>query len=1249
MLESRFRLGVFVKGNRYRRLLIRGSLIGLLGLAVLLFTSRWWLPAVLPAVLARFDVQVDSVSMTEGGGLRLTQVGYASDSVAVEVDAVELPAWSVYLWERTLGAGVGDLPLTAGRLTVRILESADTVASNSDAPDVVAIYREVNQQLALYELWLPEVTLDEAEVFMGAKSICVAREVRVHEGKLGASVKTAYWPQTIVLTGDLSSEAEWLLDVEVAKLGLHAKSRLVGTEDALEALIVISHGKDAISASGTWGVGQLVPQRVSIESKVFRVDPDWFAGIEALEADELNVSGLNALWEDGRYQASLQLGVDVPLEQVEAAMPVSAEVSVSGDLEALQIEQLRVHAEWGDAVLSNPVNIDLKGKGVTARAELTAALDLSKQSQFPATGVLQGKVQVVPDSAKGLDLTFDLTGEDLGYEHYRLAGVSVSGGVLGSTVRLDHLVLDLLADTPEERVELSGVADWEARTLDCNYTAALGADWLNAQLDAKYFSDELKCAGRVWGSWDEPHLQGQLDPVTVNHPVFQPFVLAGELSSMPGGVYEAQGSATCDGATTEIDLKAQRRDGVCSVEIKRFVMSDPALPQFSLLAPATVRYRTEGDILNRLQVEPVHLEADGGHAIEIDWGVGDGFVFSVTKMTAARISHWLKQPLPEFNIDAFELRLSQLEPQVLGSVKVHAQCEVKSQEVLRLDLEGEIDQSGIRFEQLALQFEQEPQLSGQIALPLRLQILKNGGRFWDAVEGGHLSGALKGQTTPAFTEWLSRQVGLGVGDATLDLNVTGSLSDPGGTLDLRVDALDLGDHFTEAKLPVFSELMLQALIDENDWQIQQFELVVNESKVQGHGGVTAGDALKVLNDHGVSWAPLGQHAYGRVDFLDWRLEKWIHLFPDVFRQSGAVNGHLELKPGLDLSGNLRFEDFGMRPTSVFPLIDRMGGELTLVDRKLTVTQASARIGSSPVALTGWIDGTDFEHPLWELRVEGANVPLVRTTDLILRSDVDLTAKRLHAEDVPELSGELNFTPSTLLVEFDPFAPSVKGRRSSQPPYFSITTPSIADWTFDLVGKGYAFLRVRSPYCRARVSANLTLGGTFIKPELLGSLRVAEGDVLFPSVKMDLDNGSATIERTRPNEVQLNFSGIAQVSSYVITMEVEQSLQDPSVTFSSTPVLPNSEIVQLLATGSSSGGGVGAVGIYLGKGLLGVGAGGVDSGIADRLSIDVGEAGGRDGGNTFGVQYRLTDDLSINGGYDIHEAYNLDLMWSVFKR
>jgi len=654
--------------------------------------------------------------------------------------------------------------------------------------------------------------------------------------------------------------------------------------------------------------------------------------------------------------------------------------------------------------------------------------------------------------------------------------------------------------------------------------------------------------------------------------------------------------------------------------------------------------------VDRLQVEPVYLEADGGHAIEIDWGVGDGFLFSITKMTSARIGHWLKQPLPEFDIDAFELRLSQLEPHVLGSVKVHAECEVASESSLRVDLAGDLLPLGMRVDQLGLQFEQQSLLAGQITLPLRLQVPKDEVRLFEVVADGHVSGSIKGQTTPAFTEWISQQFGVGVSGASLNLQVAGSLEEPTGLVNGRVEALDLGDRFTEDKLPVLSELLVQANLDGSEWKLNQMKLLVHESQVQGSGGVRTEDVLRALTHRGFdAWETLSQQAYGRVDIVAWQFEDWIHLFPGIFRQSGELNGFVELKPGLDLTGKLTFEDFGLRPTSSFSIIDQIGGELILEGRKLTLQQASVRVGSSPVAFTGWIDSSDLANPLWELKAEGANVPLVRTTDLILRSDVDLTFDRLDVEDVPKVSGELNFTPSTLLVEFDPFAPSVKSGRSVKPPYFSITTPAIADWKFDVVGKGHAFLRVRSPYCRALVSANLGLGGTFKAPELLGDLRVASGDVLFPSVKMALDSGVASIERTRPNEVQLDFSGIAQVSSHVITMEVSQTVEEPSVSFSSTPDLPNSQIIQLLATGSSSGGGVGAVGIYLGKGLLGLGAGGVDSNIADRLSIDIGEAGGRDGGNTFSVEYRLTDDLSINGGYDIHEAYNLDLLWSVFKR
>jgi len=100
MLESRSRLWAFVSRNRYRRLLVRGCLIGLLGLAVLFSTGRWWLPAVLPQVLARFGVQAESVVIAADGELQVAQVKYVSDGVTVLVDTMALPSWSGYLWER---------------------------------------------------------------------------------------------------------------------------------------------------------------------------------------------------------------------------------------------------------------------------------------------------------------------------------------------------------------------------------------------------------------------------------------------------------------------------------------------------------------------------------------------------------------------------------------------------------------------------------------------------------------------------------------------------------------------------------------------------------------------------------------------------------------------------------------------------------------------------------------------------------------------------------------------------------------------------------------------------------------------------------------------------------------------------------------------------------------------------------------------------------------------------------------------
>ena len=58
---------------------------------------------------------------------------------------------------------------------------------------------------------------------------------------------------------------------------------------------------------------------------------------------------------------------------------------------------------------------------------------------------------------------------------------------------------------------------------------------------------------------------------------------------------------------------------------------------------------------------------------------------------------------------------------------------------------------------------------------------------------------------------------------------------------------------------------------------------------------------------------------------------------------------------------------------------------------------------------------------------------------------------------------------------------------------------------------------------------------------------------------------------------------------------------------------------------------------------------MNEGLGGRLTIDIGEETTRSGRNTFGARYDLQEDLSLEGKYDIYDSYNMNLLWTVFKR
>ena len=135
--------------------------------------------------------------------------------------------------------------------------------------------------------------------------------------------------------------------------------------------------------------------------------------------------------------------------------------------------------------------------------------------------------------------------------------------------------------------------------------------------------------------------------------------------------------------------------------------------------------------------------------------------------------------------------------------------------------------------------------------------------------------------------------------------------------------------------------------------------------------------------------------------------------------------------------------------------------------------------------------------------------------------------------------------------------------------------------------------------------------------------------------------------SEPNTIQLDFTGMAQSASHVITMEVSNTIDEPQIQLNSTPELPNAEIVRLLATGTRNESGAAAIGLFLGKGFLG--AGSMNETLMDQLTVDVSKRRSLSGFQTFSVRFDLNEDWSLRGEYDQYDAYNIDLIWNLLRR
>ena len=1239
-----------VISRRWIRWLIRLAGYGAFLVLCLLLSSRWWLPAVLPQALGQFGVVVAAVERGPDGGLLVSDLVVETEGARVRVDAVRLPNEMSYLWQAFSGEWSEASTVKVGRVAVELLEGASEAAAGEPTyfPE---LHGKVEQGLALADRWVPPIRVEAVEVVRGGALLFSLEEASFVARYLAGSLSLAGLPGlpgTIEVRAEMGAQAPWTLGLRPAAqaapaLGLNVEIEAV--DDVVRVAGQVRQLGSELTFAADFGASDWLPSRAEVVSAGFKVDAAWLPAVAGIAWERVEFAGVDLNWEAGSYRGTLRAEAQVVSEAL-GPDTLTADLALAGDLETLRVETCEVLASWVILSLSEPIEIDLRDGSVAERAVVRAELDLAKQAFVEASGRVEARLSVAPSLEGGPDVGFELNASALDFREYAVGRAGASGRLRGDVLSVGQLQVQPVAGADGTGLTASGAANLASRELDFDYALALPADWLNAQIGQDVLAGALETEGQLGGVFARPTVAGQLAPLTMDLPEVVPIALAGSYRLEGADQLSLAGSLTANDAVIETALDVRLLDDRVAVDLERLIWMDPARSSLELRAPTRLSYRFGGDsdaVESRLVVAAFDL-AGPDLGIAGRWDADDGLELALRNVSVQRVGRWFERELPEVLIESVAVALPKVRPQVLGSVAIVAAGNLAGAGApLGLELRAQLAEDGFSADTLRLNFDGGQLIEGNLAVPLTFQIPEAGGDFWSWSSTGVLEGALSGAVNPGFSDWLAQNTGVKVKAAAVDLELSGTLRQPVARFDLRVDSLQTAI----ARVPAMDRIELVVAGNPEQIKIEQLNFLINQSELSGAFSLPAAGLVEALQGGAEAWRTWLAGGAGRMELIDWQAEDWVDVLPAMMRRSGRLDGLLELRPNWDLRGSLSFADFALRPTASLPSVDTIGGQIELADRRLSIRDASAKVGGSPVEVAGWLDADDLQDPLWAFTIAGTNVPLMRTTDMILRSDLDLKSSRAQRDETALMSGALNLRSSTLLADFDPLAPNVESGPQAKPPFFAITDPAVADWRFDLKIAGESFMRVRSPYFRTQLSANFELGGTFAEPLLIGSVRTVGGEFSFPGAKMRIASGEAFIEPSQPNAVQLDFSGTAQRASKIISMRVTQTLDDPLIQFQSTPALSNAAIVRLLATGSATGGGAGAVGLYFGQGLLG--AGGLDEQLSDRLTVDVGEETSRSGRSTVGARYELSEDYSLEGEYDVYDAYNLDFIWSIFKQ
>ncbi|MDF1554922.1 MAG: translocation/assembly module TamB domain-containing protein, partial [Deferrisomatales bacterium] len=402
--------------------------------------------------------------------------------------------------------------------------------------------------------------------------------------------------------------------------------------------------------------------------------------------------------------------------------------------------------------------------------------------------------------------------------------------------------------------------------------------------------------------------------------------------------------------------------------------------------------------------------------------------------------------------------------------------------------------------------------------------------------------------------------------------------------------------------------------------------------------------------------------HGRVDIpeLGWMVRD----VEAVRRLGGSAHGEVSVEGPVAapvVTAVLELTDAELLINGPIPGIRALSGRVTADHTSVRVERLGGELGGAPFRVSGQVvrDGSGEIRP--DLTLQGEDLLLFRNEGVKLRADTLLRVA--GALSALELSGELAITDARVVKKVD-FLSLLQG---GSPPkaqgglqLFSFPDPPLQDARLDLAITSKAPFVIKNNLVSGGVRPDLRITGTGEVPVVLGKVYVDPTRMNLPAGRLVVESGIVQFLASDPDRPRLDLLATSKMIGYDITMQVEGPYDEPTVTLTSVPPLPDDELVLLVFAGipPRTVGDEGAaqrsgmvMATYLGRTMLGqvLGEESTESGasILDRFDLVLGQGVTQKGEETIEASFRLKenllgerDTLYLRGEKDVYDAFNL---------